>query len=284
MKFRDFQHEREVLKVMTMEYRIERDGHRLPEPIVQLFCRDKHGVRRDIEVEGFYPFFYISEATFFNEQNELLKDSAIRSIEAREILVEDENMMDETITKVEEPSSTTLHGDNLTKVVTMEPKHVSELREAFEETWEADVFFTNRFLIETGIRRGLTIPAGEDRVHVTDIEATEDLPDIAPRMVTIDIEVWSGGAFPDTEQAEKPITSYTLHDSQDDEYVAAILEPDSRVFGDGVWSGEQDWELPDGVDSDDIEIHTFEDEAEMLGAANEWIAEKNPDLLTGWNS
>jgi DNA polymerase I len=209
MKFRDFQHEREVLKVMTMEYRIERDGHRLPEPIVQLFCRDKHGVRRDIEVEGFYPFFYISEATFFNEQNELLKDSAIRSIEAREILVEDENMMDETITKVEEPSSTTLHGDNLTKVVTMEPKHVSELREAFEETWEADVFFTNRFLIETGIRRGLTIPAGEDRVHVTDIEATEDLPDIAPRMVTIDIEVWSGGAFPDTEQAEKRRVSRT---------------------------------------------------------------------------
>ena len=284
MKFSDFTDDREKLKVMTMEYTIERDGHRIPEPIVQLFCRDRHGERRYIEVEGFYPFFYISEAEFHEKQDDLLNEGAIRSIEAREILVNKENSMNTTIENVDEPSATTLHGDNLVKVYTVEPKHVNELRDFFDETWEADVFFTNRFLIETGIKRGLTVPSATERVSVEDIEATEDLPDIAPRMVTIDIEVWSGGVFPDTEEANNPITSYTIHDSYDDEYIAAIFRPNAAVFGDEVWSDEPEWELPDGVSEDQIEIEVFDDEAEMLAAANNWIIEKDPDLLTGWNS
>ena len=284
MKFNDFTNDREKLKLMTMEYTIERDGHRLPEPIVQLFCRDRNGERRYVEVDGFYPFFYISESEFHEKQDDLLNEGAIRSIESREIIVDEEHSMNTTITKVDEPPATTLHGDNLVKVYTVEPKHVKELRDFFDETWEADVFFTNRFLIETGIKRGLTVPLGEERVSVDEIEATEELPDIAPRMVTIDIEVWSGGVFPDTEEADNPITSYTIHDSYDDEYIAAILQPDSRVFGDDVWSEEPQWELPDGVSEDQIEIEVFDDEAEMLAAANMWITEKDPDLLTGWNS
>ncbi|AGM11379.1 DNA polymerase elongation subunit (family B) [Halogranum tailed virus 1] len=280
-----FSSERETLKVMTMEYTVERDGHRIPEPIVQLFCRDAEGNRRYVEVEGFYPYFYISEREFRDKQDDLLNEGAIRSMEARSVLVKDEHSMNTTITEVDEAPATTLQGRNLVKIETVEPKHVSELRDFFDESWEGDVFFTNRFLISTGIKRGFTLPSGEERVHVDDIEATEDLPDVDPRMVTIDIEVWSGGVFPDTEEASKPITSYTLHDTYDDEYKAAILKPSDFFYdeGDERWESPE-WELPDGVDESQIEIDVFEDEAEMLASANEWIIEKDPDLLTGWNS
>lgn len=280
-----FDSERETLKVMTMEYTMERDGHRIPEPIVQLFCRNADGERRYIEVDGFYPYFYIRENEFEEKQDDLLNEGAIRSIEAREHLVKDEHSMNVTIEEVEDAPATTLHDEPLVKIVTVEPKHVKELRDFFDETWEADVFYTNRFLITTGIKRGLTVPHGAERVSADEIEATEDLPDIDPRMVTIDIEVWSGGVFPDTEEAQKPITSYTLHDSYSDEYKAAILQPNKKFRGDeDSWTGEPEWELPDGISESQIEIDVFENEAEMLGAANEWIIEKDPDLLTGWNS
>jgi len=283
-----FSSERERLKVMTMEYTMEEDGHRVPEPIVQLFCRDAEGNRRYVEVEGFHPYFYISEDEFRANQDDLLNEGAIRSIETREKLVKDEHSMNVTIETSDEPPARTLQGQRLVKIYTVNPKHVKDLRDFFDKTWEADVFFTNRFLITTGIKRGLEVPTGEERVHVDSIEATEDLPDVEPRMLTIDIEVWSGGVFPDTEEARNPITSYTIHDTYSDTYKAAILHPSATPQGrdvDGVWNEDEvSWEYPDGVDGGRVDMQVYHDEAQMLGEANEWIIDKDPDLLTGWNS
>lgn len=292
MKFGDFTSNTEMLRLMTMEYTIERDGHIVPEPVLQLFARDATGERRLIEVEGFYPYFYISESEFESRQDDLLDSTHVREIVARSEIVSMSNKIDSLVSTVTSAPKETLQGEPLVKIVMTEPKHVRDLREHCDETWEADVFFTNRFKIDTGIKRGFTIPTGSERVHVDAIEATEDIPDVMPRTVTIDIEVWSGGEFPNTEHAEKPITSYTLHDSYTDEFMTAVLEPNSSRFANPnnelgeMWSQSDDieWEYPSGVDESMITVDVYESETTMLDAGNQWIIDKNPDLLTGWNS
>jgi DNA polymerase elongation subunit (family B) len=277
----------ESLRVMTIEYKTESDGYIINEPVLQLFARDHSGGRRVVEVEGFYPYFYIAEDEFEQKQDSILQSNFVRRIETREESIDRENSLNSMIESVEESPATTLHNRPLTKIYTVEPKHVAELRDMFEETWEADVFFTDRFKIDMDIDRGIRVPTGETRVHVDEVEsATDDtIPEVMPRVCTIDIEVLQDGGFPEPEHASNPITSFTLHDSYTDSYKAGILEPDVNS-GNTSWSKEDtiDWDYPDGVSESQIDITVYEDEATMLDAANQWIIEMNPDLLTGWYS
>jgi len=282
---------REHLKLTTIEYTIEEDGNFVAEPIVELFCRDANGNRRLIEVEGFYPSFFVSEDEYKQHEKDLFTDSRVRSIIVRESVTSDENINNADLTEEKLAPRTTLNGDRLVKIETVKPSHVGELRDdTFDETWEADVFFTNRFLIESGIKLGLSIPRGKSRVKYDEIEPSNDpdeLPDVKPRVLTIDIEVWSGDEFPDTQEALKPITAVTVHDSYDDEYYASILHPSvaniqgGQPYDDYSWS-DTTWKLPENVD--DCPVDVYMDEAEMLGAVNDWIVEKSPDLISGWNS
>jgi DNA polymerase I len=278
--------QRENLKLTTLEYSIESEGHFLSEPIVELFARDADGNRRMIEVEGFYPFFYITEDEYQEHESDIFTESMVRSVTAQEFVTSKDNIYNDSLEETDLPPRTTLEGENLVRIETVVPSNVSDMRDYFDRTWEADVFFTNRFLIESGIKDGFSIPAGEDRVDFSEIQ-TADPPDVDPRVVTIDIEVWSGGEFPDTQNAVKPITAVTVHDSYDDEYYAAVLHPDSANIVGGTpydsfdW-GDISWKLPDGVEECPVEV--YQDEAQMLGFVNNWIIDKDPDLLTGWNS
>jgi len=277
--------EREKLKVMALEYDIESEGNFMSEPIITLFCRDKDGKRREIEVEGFYPSFYITEKSYIENEHNIFRESMIRSVDARTGLTSKENSNNAGLNEVLDAPRKTLNGTELVRVNTVLPQHVKKLKESdfFDKTWEADVFFTNRFLVDSGIKDCFTIPRGEDRVQYEDIEAVDGGMDVAPRMVTIDIEVWAGDEFPDTQNPRKPITAVTVHDSYDDEYYAGVLHPDSVDRGsDNTWSGDEEWELPDTVD--ECEIDVYEQEGAMLDFINQWIIDKDPDLLTGWNS
>lgn len=272
--------EREALKVMSLEYRMERRGHVVPEPIVTMFCQTGDGDRRTVEVTGHYPYLYITEDEFEARQDEILKMNRVRRIEARDAVVSDEHEMNTMIDRLHEPPRETLGGENLVRIYTIEPENVGEIRDEFDDHYEADVFFTNRFLVDTGIYTGVEVPAGEDRVDVSEIEPLGDeTPDVHPRILAIDIEVWSGNGFPSTDHVQQPITCATMYDNYEDEYATMVLEPDEDT-----WSGEQQWELPEGVDTSQIEIETFENEVDLLEAANEWIIDHDPDLLTGWNS
>jgi DNA polymerase elongation subunit (family B) len=145
--------QRERLKLTTLEYSIESEGHFLSEPIVELFARDADGNRRTIEVEGFYPFFYITEEEYQEHEQDIFTESTIRSVTAREFVTSKDNIYNDSLTETELAPRTTLEGKQLVKIETVTPSHVKDIRESgiFSETWEADVFFTNRFLIESGI-------------------------------------------------------------------------------------------------------------------------------------
>jgi DNA polymerase elongation subunit (family B) len=281
MNLTDLDH-RESLKLMTLEYSIEEEGNFVSEPIVHCYCRDADGNRREVAVEGFYPFFYITEDEYQKHEHDIFTDSSVREVVAREFATSKDNIYNDSLRELDIAPRTTLDGQNLVKIVTVSPSDVGELRDFFDETWEADVFFTNRFLIESGIKTGMTVPEGVERVHYNEVEATDDPPSVPPRVMTIDIEVWSGNDFPDTQNPYKPVTAVTVHDSYDNEFRAGILHPDSTDVGDEYSWGDVTWNLPDTVDECPVEV--YHDEATMLADFNEWIIDKDPDLLTGWNS
>jgi len=205
-----------------------------------------------IQVEGFYPYFYISEREFIEKKGDILNESTVRWVEVREDILAEETKLNGSVEPVSEAPRTTLDGEKLVKLVLITPSQVRKLRKFFSKHYEADVFFTNRFLIDTGIYRGFTVPSGETHIHVDDIEPVDEekTPDVQPRIHTVDIEVWSGGEFPDVDAASKPITAISAHDSYTDQYFIGALHPDTVPQGEGhTWGDEIEWELPSGVAS-----------------------------------
>jgi len=287
MGLRDITNSRERLKLITLEYSIESDGNFVEEPIIELFCRDAHGNRRFIEVEGFYPSFFVTEQEFLDNRDELLNESMIRHIEVRDGILNERLRKNGSIESVDEAPRERLDDTKCVRIYTVKPSQVSKLRDFFEWHGEADVFFTNRFLIDSVINRGFTIPEGRDRVSFDEIEPVDEsgCPDIKPRVHTVDIEVWSGGDFPDTQNPSKPVTAITAHDSYEDSYFCGVLDPSAVSEGsEHSWEENIDWEYPDGITSEQICVDVYQSENALLADYFDFIDRTDPDLMTGWNS
>jgi len=252
--------------------------------IVHLWCRTQDGERRHVEVEGHNPSFYIRADSF----NRRIKNHDW----------------------VEGASGgwTTIHGEPLVNVEARLPKHVGGgrdidkgLREYFDETWEADVFFTSRFLIDTGIHTHFEVDLdetwssqhhrGDYRVDVNDIEAVDPDWRADPRMITTDIEVLSPDGFPEAADAEQPVTAITAYDNYDEEYVLWVLRYEGWAYSDTEVSNLAIENRPDTITVDDEEfpaniadVRVYEEETALLHDYNEYIKEREPDLLGGWNS
>ena len=114
------------LKVIDAQYRIS-DG----KPIIYLLCRDENRKRRMIKVTGFEPYFYVP--------------------------AEAEVPDHPAIVRVEETEKTTITGKKLKKIVVRVPKDVRSVRTFFDESFEADILFGDRFLIDMGIKDAITL-------------------------------------------------------------------------------------------------------------------------------
>jgi DNA polymerase I len=283
--------ERETLKVMTLEYTEVEQGNITTEPVIELFCRDAAGNRRQVNVHDYHPHFLVTEDEFVSNKDKLLSDTRVRRIAADERILSKKDTLNGAIEPCDEPPAETLEGRDLVRVYTVVPGNVADLRDNFEETWEADVFFTNRFLIDSGIHTGVEVPASNELVQDVDFEEIEPaddeaIPDVRPRMLTVDIEVWSGGSFPDTQDPTKPVTAVTAHDSYTDEYFCGVLHPSAVKEGDDHSWDEADlsWQMPDGVSSGQCEVEVYYQEQALLGDFNQFVVDTDPDLMTGWNS
>lgn len=109
------------------------------------------------------------------------------------------------------------------------------------------------------------------------VEATSDeweaLQEIEPRVCTLDIEVDDRGAgFP--EHGEERVLSIVAHDSYDDETVG-FIDLNGREVSNAFPDGR-----PDNLD----ELHVQDSERKMFVDFRVWFQEKDPDLISGWNS
>lgn len=300
------QDEREPVKVVSAEYTVESSGRKGTAPVVQLVCRDADRERKVIRVDGFRPYFYITASEFVDEMETVVTERRIIGVEVPTDGVSDDvadalafavDQHDDVVERHDDPM-TSLSEEPLVRLYTMEPTHVGKLRDAFERTFEADIPFTERFKIDTGIALGASVPPDKTDVQyqnwasgappakrVQEISGCAP-PDVAPRVLSADIEVATEGeGFPNPGRAKRPVTAITAHDNYTDKYVAWVLTSDRWDFD--METAELGDHFEDAVQDrigTETTIEVFDDESNLLAAFNRWVARHEFDLYTGWNS
>ncbi|EMA34085.1 DNA-directed DNA polymerase [Halobiforma nitratireducens] len=249
------------LAVMQVDYTVAGYGDE-ERPIIHVFGRTPGGDLEHVQVVGFRPYFYAPTESLERPPEEEYD----RLTGSRE---HDRN---------DEPYES-IRGERLTKIFGQTPRDVGQVRDDFEH-YEADILFPNRFLIDKDVRSGLRVPerrAEDDSLVVPHDEIEAAAVDADPRICTFDIEVDDRSGFP--EDGEEPIVCLTSHDSYRDEYIMWLYE---APIGDGEIPAEiADYDPIEG--EIDHEVRAFEEEEAMLEAFVDYVAETDPDVLTGWN-
>ncbi len=130
------------------------------------------------------------------------------------------------------------------------PEDVPIVRSLVKTSFEADVIFPIRFLI--------------DRVDV--------MEKIQPIILFLDIETDNAGRVPNPEIAEFPIVCMGIHNSATDMY-------DTFVWRENLSPGDSSQITDEKLH----EIHYFRTERDMLEAFVKFFRDCEPDVISGWN-
>ncbi|QLG26283.1 DNA polymerase elongation subunit [Halorarum halophilum] len=254
------------LMVTAVDYTVEGSGA-TEYPVVNVFGRTRDNTVEHVRVLGTEPYFYVPTADI--EGRDLTEEYDV-VVATRERTRGDDG---------EDPFES-IRGERVTKVIAKTPRDVGQIREDFGRTYEADILFPNRFLIDNGVSSGIRVEErrlddGRLQVFPGHLEPAEVDADI--RVNTFDIEVDDRNGFP--EDGEEPIVCLTSHDSYRDEYVAWLYDaPDGTALAPEELGTYEPYR-----DETEIEIRTFAEEDAMLDAFIEYVTETDPDVLTGWN-
>lgn len=121
------------------EYKIEDEEI----PVIYLWGRDLQTMEKFLfKIIGFEPYFYV------------LSSEKIPNIPQ---------------IKRTQKGLKSIFGEECIKIVCFRPEDVKDIRIQFQKTFESDVPFTRRFLINTGIRRYFTVPDGKTELNYTEI-------------------------------------------------------------------------------------------------------------------
>ena len=186
-----------------------------------MWIRSEDGRKGKVFVDDFFPYFYVPDA-----------NGEYRS----------------------------LFGERVRKIVVRDPSEVPKEREKYEQTYEADIPFVRRFLIDTGIKSGLEFP------HFGSVSWKEIKPaevDVEPLVLYLDIEVISE-KFIKPEKATEPIVAISLATNKADVIYTLALNAEE-------------------VDEENWKVHSFATEERMLRYFVQMLEKLKPDILTGWN-
>lgn len=192
-----------------------------------------------------------------------------------EILAHHRADCDYRIRRIDEKPYTAIRGLDdesraVRKVYCRLPSETQDLKEMYG-AMEADVPYPNRFLIDKGIRGGITVPGLE-----CSAEQVQPVSVIHPcRVCFADIECEDERGFPHPER--DAITCMTFWDSFTDRYDIFYLK--NGIGNDDETTIRRGW----AEDASNIVIHQYDHERELLKAMIAYIQEIDPDLLAGWN-
>ncbi len=180
-------------------------------PRVYVFTRDSNGKRDIVEDDSLVPYFYVPD---------------------------------------ENGTYTSFDDKKLRKIETTLPEQVREEREKYPVTYEADILFPIRYLID----------------KVDKIDPT------APRKLYLDIEVDNAGKLPKAANPTDAIICISVYDSQIDTY-------STFVWKNSVTTGKSTSLFDETLH----DIYYFRTEEDMLNSFVDFFKESEPDVCTGWN-
>lgn len=213
-------------------------------PVVHIFGREADGTPHQLKVTGFRPYFWVRESEADKPHTEKIDVTQDRGV--------------------------SIKGEPLRRIYTEKPGDVRNIRENYHH-FEADIPFATRFLIDTGLTGGVCAPS--DECSFTELSPATVIS--RPRVCMCDIECDDRNGFPEPER--DPITCITCHDSFDEQYTTFVLN--------GKTKGEFDKAapLPSGCFSDSHIIFSYDTERDLFTGFVDYIREKDPDILSGWN-
>lgn len=225
------------LSLCSVDYSIKDNS-----PILHLFCRDSNFDRKIIPVKDFKPYFYIEE-----RNRPLIEGNYSELIQDIRYGYKD------------------LKNNDLIRIYTHIPPHVRDLRKIFRDfsikTYEADILFPLRYLIDLGIFTGI-----EYDIYSGKIIKAVDMPSRL-RVLSIDIEV-----FAETEEEMQnetaPIIVYGIYDSLTDKYYIFTLKD--------MKTEELKKYL---LESKELEIRFFKSEKKLLESVRNFIRDTEPDVI-----
>jgi len=237
-------------------------------PTIHVFGRDIHGKAIRIDVTGFRPYFYIPEDEATSKPIPLQAD------------LEPEKIYN------------SIRGERLRRLYTQQPTDVRDVRTQYRH-FEADIPFATRFMIDCGLTGGMSVPVQSsiaDNLPIAGVSAPDiivDFKELKPaevdapaRFCIIDIECEDERGFPDPRR--DAIICITAFDSFEDDYKTFLL------FGKETPRSITEQQAAGGLingcfQKEKHTICTYETETDMLKAFVAYIAERDPDVLSGWN-
>ena len=206
------------MKALRTEYRIENS-----KPVIYIFGRDEVGHRNIKVARDFEPYVYLPESA---------------------------SVRHDCIVRTETGDFTSVLGEKLKKVIVKLPEDVPMVRSLVKKSYEGDLVFPVRFLIDK-------------------VDSLEKTPVCT---LFLDIETDNAGRVPNPEIAEFPIVCVGTHNSLIDVY-------DSFVWRENLSSGDASEMIDDKLH----EIHYFRSEKDMLETFVKFFRECEPDVVSGWN-
>jgi len=189
------------LSLCNIDYAIEDD-----DPVVYLFTRDPDGRQVIIADRSFEPYFYVESRALFDPRIKKIIGVVGKELSPR-------------VRRIEFGfrGLTRLGVSELAKVVCKTPTDVGEIRRKLHnlkppiETFEADILFVLRYLIDRGIKCGVRYDPERDVI----LGPAE--PDSNYRVLFIDIEVFAKSQY-DLHKYRAPVTVIGFYDSYTGEY------------------------------------------------------------------
>jgi len=189
---------------------------------IMMWIRSEDGKKRKVYVDDFFPYFYVQDAS---------------------------------------GEYKSLFGDNVRRIIVDDPSEVPKEREKYGKTYEADIPFVRRFLIDTGIKSGLEFPQF-GTVSWREIKPVE--VNIEPVVLYLDIEVISE-KFIEPEKATEPIVALSFTTNKTDVIYTLTVKFEKEV-------NERNWK-----------VISFPTEEMLLKFFVQMLWKLKPDILTGWN-
>ena len=195
--------------------------------------------KMDFIVQGDLPYFYILES--------------------------EENLITFACTKKQ--GYTSLYGDRLTKVTIENPYDIYTHKQLFSKTFEADIYYTTRYLIDSDLYDGIEVI--DNKIKPSEIE-------IEPRIMMLDIETdYLGGS---NSQKERSIISIAFYDNYTNKLYCVSTKEDKSCFEKKYMSEQK--ELKTNLE---VELFVVENEIQLLNLFKKYVREMDVDIFSGWN-
>jgi DNA polymerase I len=219
-------------------------------PIIHIFGRTEKGVAERIDVLNFRPYFYIAA-------------DDVKTIPRGQLEVDDTERI-------------SIRKESVRRVYTKKPSDVRELREKYKHC-EGDIVFTSRFMIDCGLTGGVSSPknvVNYKELTPTDVKARA-------RVCMIDIECSDDLGWPDPERS--PIICITCHDSFEEAYVTFLLSSREGASEEICRKYERGGLETGCFREAEHTVLVYDDEKYMLVEFANYIKDRDPDVLSGWN-